>query len=47
MFVKFIGTDRNEVAVNSHQVTFISPVSSGTRIPLRGRTQRHRDRAGR
>lgn len=32
MFVKFIGTDRVEVAVNSHQVTFISPVMSGTRI---------------
>jgi len=32
MFVKFIGTDRTEVAVNSHQVTFISPVTQGTRI---------------
>ena len=32
MLAKFIGTDRVEVAVNAAQVSFISPVSAGTRI---------------
>jgi hypothetical protein len=32
MLVTFIGIDRVETAVNASQVTFISSVSSGTRI---------------
>jgi hypothetical protein len=32
MLVMFIGIDRVETAVNASQVTFISSVSSGTRI---------------
>jgi hypothetical protein len=32
MFVKFISSDRVETAVNAAQVTFISPVTEGTRI---------------
>lgn len=32
MFVKFTNSDRVETAVNATQVTFISPVTDGTRI---------------
>lgn len=32
MFVKFTNSDRVATAVNASQVTFISPVSDGTRI---------------
>jgi hypothetical protein len=32
MFVKFTNTDRVATAINASQVTFISPVSDGTRI---------------
>jgi len=32
MLAKFIGTDRVEVAINAAQVTFVTPVSDGTRI---------------
>ncbi|MFT4026318.1 MAG: hypothetical protein QM676_05915 [Novosphingobium sp.] len=32
MFVKFTSTDRVATAINASQVSFISPVSEGTRI---------------
>ncbi len=32
MFATFIGTDRLETVVNAAQVTFVSSVSTGTRI---------------
>ena len=32
MFVKFTGVDRVATAINASQVSFISPVSDGTRI---------------
>lgn len=32
MFVKFTGADRTPTAINAAQVTFVSQVSSGTRI---------------
>jgi hypothetical protein len=32
MFVKFTSSDRVETAVNAAQVTFISPITEGTRI---------------
>lgn len=32
MFVKLTNSDRVETAINATQVTFISPVSDGTRI---------------
>ncbi len=39
MFVKFTSTDRVPVAVNATQISFITPVSEGTRIRFgEGRT---------
>ncbi len=32
MLVTFIGTDRVETAINAAQVTFVSAVTTGTRI---------------
>ena len=32
MFVKFTNSDRVATAINASQVTFISPVTDGTRI---------------